>query len=453
MQLGTQTYLARTEYPASSQHFYAPEYSYDHTSYESPGEFLSQSSSIHFAFGNEDVHWSRNTHYGQEIQSTQAFRLSGTDFLADDYSPSASRASTLPTSIASSSMYTGTQNTSPSASDVGPLSPLTRAATASSYPESYHTEASSAYAFVSDAQDFDVSTPEQEFGNASATTDPPFHTSIPAYEPSEREQSYASEMVATEEDDNPLDSDYDCNDRRSRRPRRLTLVSSIPRRQEGRILKRASNAHSSTSGTRDQSSSNRDSLHSARDRLFHCPLDPYGCKSTFGSKNEWKRHFSTQHMRLGFWQCDQCPATSSRKSREFNRKDLFMQHVRRMHTKLKQPPRSSKSKSKQAKISQDDSEAIEAAKRCYRLVRSSPTRSMCIVCGETFQGPASWDQRMEHIGRHFEEVKRGHVNDFTAVSSDSWAIDEHAEAWMIEHGVLLVTEDGELAVPEENKHD
>lgn len=35
-------------------------------------------------------------------------------------------------------------------------------------------------------------------------------------------------------------------------------------------------------------------------------------------------------MRLGFWRCDQCPDVHC-KPNDFNRKDLFIQHVRRMH--------------------------------------------------------------------------------------------------------------------------
>ena len=36
----------------------------------------------------------------------------------------------------------------------------------------------------------------------------------------------------------------------------------------------------------------------------------------------------TQHFRMGFWRCDQCTDSPDRPN-DFNRKDLFVQHVRR----------------------------------------------------------------------------------------------------------------------------
>ena len=37
---------------------------------------------------------------------------------------------------------------------------------------------------------------------------------------------------------------------------------------------------------------------------FVCTFYAYGCKSTAGSTNEWKRHINVQHMRSGTWICD-----------------------------------------------------------------------------------------------------------------------------------------------------
>ncbi|EZF70942.1 hypothetical protein H105_06858 [Trichophyton soudanense CBS 452.61] len=45
---------------------------------------------------------------------------------------------------------------------------------------------------------------------------------------------------------------------------------------------------------------------SAADRIFTCVFAPYGCTSSFASKNEWKRHVLSQHLQLGFYRCDQC---------------------------------------------------------------------------------------------------------------------------------------------------
>ncbi|KAI5201874.1 hypothetical protein E4T39_05028 [Aureobasidium subglaciale] len=69
---------------------------------------------------------------------------------------------------------------------------------------------------------------------------------------------------------------------------------------------------------------------------YPCPFLPYGCPSTFSSKNEWKRHLNTQHLSLSTYRCDLCipnpsSSTSPQQSNDFNRKDLFIQHLR--HTK------------------------------------------------------------------------------------------------------------------------
>lgn len=40
---------------------------------------------------------------------------------------------------------------------------------------------------------------------------------------------------------------------------------------------------------------------SAHKRPFHCSFRRYGCTSTFGSKNEWKRHVTSQHICQGIY--------------------------------------------------------------------------------------------------------------------------------------------------------
>ncbi|KAH8160734.1 hypothetical protein CIB48_g7517 [Xylaria polymorpha] len=98
-------------------------------------------------------------------------------------------------------------------------------------------------------------------------------------------------------------------------------------------------------------------------RPFTCIFEFAGCRSTFASKNEWKRHCASQHIVLQYWVCQQdgcaqvsnrpnTPKKSSGATRKrtnncprypvtypstlpngtiFNRKDLYTQHLRRMH--------------------------------------------------------------------------------------------------------------------------
>ncbi|KAK4507460.1 hypothetical protein PRZ48_001195 [Zasmidium cellare] len=168
-------------------------------------------------------------------------------------------------------------------------------------------------------------------------------------------------------------------------------------------------------------------------RAFPCPLAIHGCMSSFGSKNEWKRHVTSQHMRLGFWRCDLC--ANERKPNDFNRKDLFTQHVRRMHPPYKKAvPRSPKEPG-------DDQYLQDAATRCYIPLRTAPEKSRCIICEKTFSGHNTWDDRMEHIGRHMETAKKEGEQ-----PSDPrrWKTDEFTEQWMLQERILVWNDGDEL---------
>ena len=228
---------------------------------------------------------------------------------------------------------------------------------------------------------------------------------------------------------------------------------------------------------------------SAERRRFICSFSHYGCTSTFANKNEWKRHIFSQHLKLGFYRCDigdcnpynnsphqqnqlqhQQPSqsharrhststsASTRQStdeeegltfNDFNRKDLFTQHLRRMHSPC--TPNSSRSSHNESQtptaptpnrpLSADKStfDALLPSihNRCYLQRRSPPPSSTCGFCGKRFTNNAtatttgtvanatssqaatswndrthattSWDERMEHVGRHLEsggEVER-----------------------------------------------
>ncbi|KAJ4345417.1 uncharacterized protein N0V89_011547 [Didymosphaeria variabile] len=175
-------------------------------------------------------------------------------------------------------------------------------------------------------------------------------------------------------------------------------------------------------------------------RHFPCPLTMYGCLSTFSSKNEWKRHVSTQHIKLGFWRCDLCATTVDPHDQEvvyhndFNRKDLFTQHLRRMHAA---PPNQSHRSQKEYPVNEDN--IADHQKRCFQVLRGTPKQSSCLYCDETFSGPASWENRMEHIGRHLEKDRKagsviGHVG--------TWNIDKTHERWLINEGIIALDKVG-----------
>ncbi|EAW14203.1 putative C2H2 finger domain protein [Aspergillus clavatus NRRL 1] len=189
---------------------------------------------------------------------------------------------------------------------------------------------------------------------------------------------------------------------------------------------------------------------SSSPRLFVCSFSHYGCTSIFTSKNEWKRHIGSQHLQLGYFRCDvdNCDdghkasrkkyghAIGSSRSRsashdhsarqtndfnrkDFNRKDLFTQHQRRMHAPWVLEGRSASAQELQAfEVSLED-----VRSRCWREQRKPPQQSQCGFCAKEFSGPASWNERMEHVGRHFEKDEHS-VPEEEDIGLRNWALSE-----------------------------
>ncbi|KAL8955871.1 MAG: hypothetical protein Q9193_006425 [Seirophora villosa] len=216
---------------------------------------------------------------------------------------------------------------------------------------------------------------------------------------------------------------------------------------------------------------------SAHTRPFICSFRRYGCTSRFGSKNEWKRHVSSQHLRPGIYRCDlgpcaptqplgspprrskpeqhnnnnnnrhQAAAEQQQSHNDFNRKDLFTQHLRRMHA----PGLSASRPAKDAFTN-----GLEAVRRrCWILLRETPPRSICPYCAPhpsrpspppadasaaakkkaskpvVFEGKGSWDERMEHVGRHLEKEGGGGEEDMGVEVEDVGLRD-----WMVREGLV-----------------
>ena len=189
---------------------------------------------------------------------------------------------------------------------------------------------------------------------------------------------------------------------------------------------------------------------STHTRPFVCTFQRYGCNATVGSKNEWKRHINVQHLHLETWRCDldgcalptaavngasgqekhktgaspsAASASTGKKTNpsevqphDFDRKDLFTQHIKRMHA----PPPSA---------SHAERVAFEAGipaiqERCHLQLRSPPPRSRCLYCPDKmFEGAGSWTNRLEHVGKHLEK------ND---VKMEDEREDEELRSWMVQ---------------------
>lgn len=245
-------------------------------------------------------------------------------------------------------------------------------------------------------------------------------------------------------------SDSDWSPSSSRRKRRRSTASSSsasrPSKRRGHARK-DSQATSPTASIKCEKKTQRTSktsknstdaaIPSSSHRPFPCPLAAYGCKSDFASKNEWKRHVSTQHIKLGFWRCDLCPPSIDPNDEDafyhndFNRKDLFTQHLRRMHA----APKDSKSTAHtQKEWPVSEANLPEHQTRCNRWLRDPPQESGCLFCTAKFTGRNSWDERMEHVGRHLEKDYRGCRG---MLDVAAWREDEGLERYLLDEGLAV----------------
>jgi hypothetical protein len=241
-------------------------------------------------------------------------------------------------------------------------------------------------------------------------------------------------------DDPASDSDYSpTSSGRSSKRRRSSASNSSPSRiskRTGSSVSKSSSASKASKKTRRVSilTKNHNDVDDER-RPFPCPFANYGCGSTFSSKNEWKRHVSTQHVKLGFWRCDLCPPSADAKDdqvvyyNDFNRKDLFTQHLRRMHAA---PKHESSRSQNEYPVNEDN--LGDHQTRCLLSLRRPPQHSICLFCDKTFHGPTSWEERMEHIGRHLEKDGKGG----NMLNVKSWNKDEGLEQYLVDEGLIVM---------------
>jgi hypothetical protein len=239
-------------------------------------------------------------------------------------------------------------------------------------------------------------------------------------------------------EESDADSDYKPNQRGNKRRKSAQTTTRAPRRRSGAGRKDSAVSVSTQCkpGRRPRAAS-KVKVEACQDdrRSFPCPLAAYNCSSTFSSKNEWKRHVSTQHIKLGFWRCDLCAPTTDPNDasalyyNDFNRKDLFTQHLRRMHAAQGSGARHMK----EHPVNEDNIQ--EHQTRCHLQLRLAPQQSICPIvgCDREFLGPASWDERMEHIGRHMEKAKNG--ADVFDVAS--WKLDTALEQYLMNEDLIV----------------
>ncbi|KAL2206140.1 hypothetical protein CC79DRAFT_1369571 [Sarocladium strictum] len=157
-------------------------------------------------------------------------------------------------------------------------------------------------------------------------------------------------------------------------------------------------------------------VRSSHRRAFTCVFHYAGCSSTFGAKNEWKRHVLSQHLGLYYWHCtlDHCsqakPLHAHGRSPApgipnygsvFNRKDLYTQHVRRMHLG------GDTGNKKAQKEAEEKLKVYQEAAKKKRCELPEFMECPATGCSKDFRGANAWDERMEHVACHLGRAASG----------------------------------------------
>ncbi|KAL0942504.1 C2H2 finger domain-containing protein [Colletotrichum truncatum] len=290
-------------------------------------------------------------------------------------------------------------------------------------------------------------TPEPIIKSEIHVAEQPFGPVYPDPEPSEQEPSESAikaEVSSFNDGEKALDFAPKTSRKRTRNPTVKSLSSSTPERKRPRVNSNdngqtpnftapvPSSRRTKITCTECKTSFSDESTYQKHMKQHHtrpfvCVFNYAGCPSTFASKNEWKRHVSSQHLALQYWLCTQdgCskttnPPTSRRSSSSspisptppalpngaiFNRKDLYTQHVRRMHV-----PHNVRKAQKQKKPTPDWDELLKSLQTEAEKTRCDLPRHMrcpAVNCSHEFNGPQAWDERMEHVARHLERAADG----------------------------------------------
>lgn len=165
---------------------------------------------------------------------------------------------------------------------------------------------------------------------------------------------------------------------------------------------------------------------------FLCDFYFAGCSRNYATKNEWKRHVSSQHIQSRVYRCD-FPACSERKTATFNRKDLFGQHLKRIHSPAVHEPAAAVRRSDTEREHFLHITLPKIQERCEIIIRQPPQRSTCGFCYVVFEGPNSWEDRMEHVGRHYENAAATGED----VSPARWRRDNDLVDWSLSTGHVV----------------
>ncbi|KAK6499097.1 hypothetical protein TWF481_011667 [Arthrobotrys musiformis] len=169
---------------------------------------------------------------------------------------------------------------------------------------------------------------------------------------------------------------------------------------------------------------NRKHIETQHTKPYRCIFGFMGCHQRFGARNEWKRHIATQHLFLYRYVCDHQDCAEKNKAKAaFNRGDLFMKHLERMHAISNIHER----KPTDPEFIAWKNEMRETKRRCEEL-REPPQRMTCGFCSETFEhGDKTWTELIDHVCLHYQN------NDENMRRSNGYRDDPDLIAWLKEN--------------------
>lgn len=232
---------------------------------------------------------------------------------------------------------------------------------------------------------------------------------------SDAESDEAEDVTAPNVDDNDGDEDYEPRASSRRKRKSVKQSTNLPRATPNKRQKVRHTSIPEPVSTKvcanckyeaEDSTSLKRHVTQNHSSPYSCTFSFAGCDSTFGSKNEWKRHVSSQHIAEKYWECSRCPSSARPQSNnnhirtKFNRKDLFTQHLKRMHA-----PHAVKKRGIRDARWEEEVRLLQES--CMITRREPPSYTRCGKCNMDFDGPSCWDDRMEHVGRHLGDTEGG----------------------------------------------
>ena len=139
-------------------------------------------------------------------------------------------------------------------------------------------------------------------------------------------------------------------------------------------------------------------------RPFACTFR--GCGKSFGSKNDWKRHENSQHFQLELWKCGViAPKSTGLCGKLSFRRESHITHLKNAHNII-------------------DKQEIQKWTNEAHIGRNNFKTFWCGFCPKERggiiikgcvvqlkkKGLDGWDERFDHLGKHFEEGN--HIKDY-----------------------------------------